>query len=186
MIIISANKSQIFSEDPRIDLTAECKKALNIPDKDASGNPIPIPKDMGLKWLEERNRIADRALLDNVERTGYSYQQSYGGYHSQTDNVTDSYEPTYIVYAFYRDGSPVKWEDLYRFALDMCRKYKQDSVYIQAPGEAPNHVDMDGNIVNSSSTKNFKVNRDQETYYTTNKKKRRGIPQRFTADIRYD
>jgi hypothetical protein len=67
----------------------------------------------------------------------------------------------------------------------MCKKYKQESVYVQRPGEPPVYLDCDGNQMNSSSSDGFKFNRDQEEYFTT-KSRDKSNPQRFTADIVFE
>ena len=36
--------------------------------------------------------------------------------------------------------------DLYKFGLEMCRKYNQDSFLVQAPNENPKYVTQDGSV----------------------------------------
>lgn len=136
------------------------------------------------EWLRVRNKWADMALLEDIKKAGYAYSKTFGGYHG-TDNVVDSYEPSYIVYNHNRGGSYGNWDSIYNFAIDLCKKYKQGSVYVQAPDEAPVYISGDGEVVSSTSSKNFKINRDKEEFYTTNKRKK-NKPQRFTADIQFE
>ena len=84
-----------------------------------------------------------------------------------------------------RSGGTVDFETLFDLAKDWCGQFKQDSVYVQPPFEAPMYIDCNGNRVDKSSSKNFKFNRDNEEFCTTTKRKRTA-PQRFTADINFE
>lgn len=183
MVIISANRSAIESSNPEQDLTDEFEKAMEKKggvhgiDSDAMYDEM---KD----WLKQRNARADKELLKDIHDAGFSYTPVFGGYHGR-DDVIDSYEPSYVVYSYNRDGGLIKFDYLEQFAIDMCRKYKQDSVYVQRPGEPPVYLDADGNQINSSSSDNFKFNRNQEEFFTTTSRDKTH-PQRFTADIVFE
>lgn len=49
----------------------------------------------------------------------------------------------------------MNWKQLKQFAIMMCGKYKQDSVYIQAPGEAPVYMNEKGEVTSKRSSKNL-------------------------------
>lgn len=183
MIIISACRSEVDSSNPRLSLRDEFEKdaefvgGLKSIDSDAL-------YDFEHDWLKRRNARKDKELRQDIQEAGYSFTPVYGGYKG-TDSVSSSYEPSYIVYNRLRNGEEGNFDDLKQFALDMCRKYGQDSVYVQAPGEAPVYLDDSGNQVNRSSSKNFKFNRyDQEFFTTTSRDKTN--PQQFTADIQFE
>ena len=103
------------------------------------------------------------------------------------ETVTDSYEPSYIIYNHARSHSNDyrDWDELKQFAIELCEKYYQDSVYVQAPDEAPVYLNRHGEVVSSNSSKNFKLNCDNEEYYTTTKRDKNN-PQRFTANIQFE
>ena len=189
-IVISANRTAIHSDNKDNDLTPEYLEYIRsngIEDTDVSRQ----------QWLKNRNATCDKKLSEFLRSSNspWSFNPVFGDYHG-SDNVVDDFEPSYIVYNYSKKGEPFgNFDDLYKFALDVCAKYKQDSVYVCKPGEAPNHVDRYGNIQNSSSSKNYKFNRDNETFYTTTKRDKGLVngkpdkqhsPQRFTADIRYE
>ena len=183
MIIISACRSEVDSSDPELSLRDEFEKdaefvgGLKSIDSDAL-------YDFEHDWLKRRNARKDKELLQDIQEAGYSYTPVYGGYKGR-DSVQSSYEPSYIVYNYYTDGHPGDFDDLKQFACQMCAKYGQESVYVQAPGEAPKYLDKDGNKTNRKSSKNFKFNRDQEEYFTTTSRDKTN-PQQFTADIRFN
>lgn len=176
-IVISANRSAIASENPDCSLIPEYADFLK-------ENNIQDSPELAAQWLKKRNKKADEALRNELVNSKYSFSSVFGGYHG-TDSVVDEFEPSYVVYNYTKTGESGAMEDLFKFALDLCGKYKQDSVYVQAPGESPNYYNAHGVKVNTSSTKNFKLNRDGEEFYTTAKRDKNN-PQRFTADIQFE
>lgn len=183
MIIISANRSAIDSDNPKQSLRPAFDKYIN-----KMGGYEAIDSDAlyneEQNWLRRRNAAADKQLLQDIKNAGYTYTPVYGGYHG-SDDVQDSYEPSYVIYNYKRSNEPADFQELEALALKLCSKYHQDSVYVQRPNQPPVYLDCDGNQVNSSSSDNFKFNRDKEQFYTTNKRDKSN-PQRFTSDIVFE
>lgn len=177
MIIVSANKSGIFYSNENISLEDEYEEWL-------SKNNFDDSEKQRMLFLKERNRSADRQLEMEIKKHGYSFSRVFGGY-KDLDNNTDSYEPSFIVYSTTKSGDLVDFDELEDFAIQMCKKFKQDSVYVQRPGETPVYIDMNGNQVNSDSSKKMKFNNDHEEFFTTTKRKKNNN-KRFTSDIRFE
>lgn len=177
-IIISANRSEIYDERKEMDLTPQfvedCKtRGLNHEDE-----------NMQKEWLRAYNKKMDNELKKELQNSIYAYTPVYGGYHG-TNDVTDSFEPSYVVYCHGKKHASdyLNWDNLRKYAVDLCRKYKQDSVYVQAPNESPVYLNGNGQETNEKgSLDNFKFNDNSQTYYTTIKRKKNN-PQRFTADM---
>ena len=183
MVIISANRSAIDSENPRLSLRPDFERYLNsIGGYDGIDSDALYDEERN--WLKRRNAKADKTLKRDIIDAGYSYTPVFGGYHGK-DGVTDSYEPSYVVYARDRSGEVVDFQELVDFALEMCRKYGQESVYVQGPGQPPMYLDSEGDRVDTSSTDKFKLNRDDEEFFTTISRDKTN-PQRFTADIVFE
>lgn len=180
MIIISANRSSIDSDNEQNSLKGDFEKWCDKEKVDYTD------VDQQKFWLNERNKQAEADLKKILKASPFAYSPVYGGYHG-TDSVVDSFEPSYIVYAHGKNYSTdyEPFDKLYKFALELCKKYKQDSVYIQPPHEAPYYVNGDGQTVSSKSSKNFKVNDDSQEFFTTSKRKKNN-PQKFTADIQFE
>lgn len=181
-IIISACRSSVESDNPNTDLTKEYEEwAKTHFVKDAGDEKNKV-------WfLKDHNEMSD-GELERMLRSAefpFSFSAVYGGYHGQDGNV-DSFEPSYVIYNHMKDGTVGNWESLYELALTLCRRYKQESVLINAPGAAPVYQDCDGNTVSSKSSNATKFNREGEEYFTTAKKEKRGNPQRFTFDIQFE
>lgn len=178
MVIVSANKSGIFYTNPEISLEDEYEEWL-------TANELEDDDSNRKKFLTRLNLKNDKRLEREIKEHGFTFSKVYGGYHDPDGN-TDSYEPSYIIYTQTRTGEKTPFEEIRQFALDACAEFKQDSVYIQAPGAAPEYRDMHDRKTNSTQSKDFKLNRPSEEFFTTVKRKRRGVPQRFTADIKFE
>ena len=183
MVIISSQVSSIERDDPELDLTAEFEKSLEKKGGIQSIDSDALYDEMQ-DWLRRRNAFADRQLKKDIHAAGYSYTPVFGGYKMQ-ETGEESHEPSYVVYCYDRKGQPCDFQQLKDFALRMCGKYKQESVYVQAPGEPPVYLDRHGDQMNSSSSNNFKFNREGETYFTTTGRDKNS-KQRFTADIVFE
>lgn len=173
-VILSANRSVIAPDDgnPDTDLTPKYQEFLM---KTGAVDDRRTKAD----WLRRRNKEADQELKRDIQATGYSYTPVFGGYHG-SDSVVDSFEPTYIVYNKDRKGNTGNFKDLFNFAIAMCGKYKQDSVYVQAPGQSPNYYNCHGVKVNTTTSMDFAIDDSDREYFTTNKRQKRGNPSRFT------
>lgn len=177
-MVISANRSEIKSNNPNCDLTKEYSSFL-------TKNNLEDSDEMKQKWLNHRNKEAYNHLYNFLRRSvNYSYTPTYGGYHGE-DAVVDSYEPSFIVYNYNKKGEPMDAENLKKVGMRLCKMFNQESFYWQAPNEPPVYLNEKGEKTNSRSSLNFKINRDNEMFYTTSKKKKRN-PQKFTADIQFE
>ena len=142
---------------------------------------------------EERNIKATQNLIQDLKNSNFSYLPTYGGYHG-TDNVVDVFEPNFTVFNYSQNGNPTNWEDLHKFALDMCAKYEQDSVYINEPGKAPEYQNANGDKINRTSTKKYIKNDLNQEYFTSLSSpeeiaahgKTQKIGRRFTSDIQFE
>ena len=180
-IVISANRSEVFSSNPECDLTDEYVKYCKL------NNEEPEDENVQKDWLAQRNNNADKELKDILKASKYGFTPVYGGYHGG-DDVVDSFEPSYIVYNHVKGGGAgdhLNFDELRQFGIDLAKKFKQESVYSQGPDEEPNYVGQNGEKQNSSSSKDFKINRDDEMFYTTTRRDKND-PQRFTADIQFE
>lgn len=143
---------------------------------------------------EDYNTKATQSLISDLKNSGFSYLPSYGGYRGP-DDVVDSYEPWFIVFNYNGKGEPQDRNELYSFALEMCGKYEQTSVYVNAPGEAPNNLNRNGKKVNKHSSKNYVKNDLSQESYTSlsspkeiedNMSKGLQVGGRFTSDIQFE
>ena len=98
--------------------------------------------------LANINRKRVKSMVNDIKQSGFSYTPTYGGFIENvgSDNETNVYERSFIVYNKDKRGNNLNFGDLYKFGLEMCRKYNQDSFLVQAPNENPKYVTQDGSI----------------------------------------
>lgn len=89
-----------------------------------------------------------KELVSILKQTDFSYTPTYGGFieNQGKENEENVYERSFVVYNHHKDGSVGDFKDLYQFALEMCKKYNQDSVLIKAPNGNPQYVKQDGEV----------------------------------------
>ena len=89
-----------------------------------------------------------KEFVDILKQTDFSYTPVYGGFieNKGKENEENVYERSFVVYNHHKDGSVGDFEELRQFALDMARKYNQDSVLIQEPNGKPQYVKQDGEV----------------------------------------
>ena len=185
-IIVSANKSSVDSSLEE-DFLQWCKEH-NFDSEE------PFTETTYLKY---RNLTADKELMSYLRSSDnkFSFTPINGGYRDKKGN-TDSFEPSFIIYNRYKKDTKNQdyertWEDLYDLALQICEAYEQDSVYIQAPNEAPKYVNSKGETVSSRSSKKMKYNDTNQEYFSTitrygASRGKRSPVRRFTSDISFD
>lgn len=80
------------------------------------------PKDQS---MEEREK-ATKLLEQDIIKAGYSYKKTWGGYKENT--LPEGFEDSFIVFNYSSSGELRDWANLYKFAIEMCKKYHQHSV----------------------------------------------------------
>ena len=132
----------------------------------ASKNPQEHPE-----WDNEKKSAE---LESDIQSKGYSYTVGWGGYEGiEDDSYNASYEKSFIVYNYVSDDN---WhqdkregdiDDLKAFAIDMCGKFEQESVYFKAPGEPPVWLDESGKVVSKRSSDKVWKNDPNMPYFTS-------------------
>ena len=117
--------------------------------------------DMSVEYNEKKTR----ELISDLKASGFRYMPIYGGYKGD-DNVVDNYEPSFMVFPYNVKDGEQNPEELKEFVIDMCGKYKQNSILLVEPEGIPNYLDMNGNKINKSSTRNLSIDDALQTYFT--------------------
>ena len=115
---------------------------------------------------DEYNEKKTRELISDLKASGFRYMPIYGGYKGD-DNVVDNYEPSFMVFPYNVKAGEQNPEELKEFVIDMCGKYKQNSILLVEPEGIPNYLDMNGNKINKSSTRNLSIDDALQTYFTS-------------------
>ena len=162
MFVISAGRNKIENSNPEQSLREELRawKSAN------TGKTIE-------EFLKEYNNAQDARLKKELDKSGCSYRKAYGGY------KTDPMEKSYIVFSDKKDGSKMSTEEMFDLAIELCDKFKQETVYIKMNGKNPawytykGKQDFEfGKGVKMNRQINKSIGRGEETGYTTLKRKK--------------
>ncbi len=157
MIVISAHRSAIASGNPDNDLQAEYEEWC---DKEHFNRNSAVSKQ---SWLNGRNKLASESLRLAIKESPFMYSSIYDC-HKDSPIYSSIYDylmeadylvPTFIVYSLGRSRTAplpvIQFDELYNYAVKLCKKYKQDSVYVQPPNQAPFYVDGNGDKISDDS-----------------------------------
>ena len=157
MIVISAYSSAIASDNPDNDLQTDYEEWC---DEEHFNRNSAVSKQ---SWLNGRNKLASESLRLAIKESPFEYSSIYD-YHKDSPLYEPMYDylreadllvPSFIVYSLGRSSTihkpVIQFDELYNFAIELCKKYKQDSVYIQPPNQAPFYVDGNGGKISDDS-----------------------------------
>ena len=96
----------------------------------------------------QTNNQLSKQLLNDIKNSGFSFVPVFGGFieNKGTENEKQVYETSYIVLNFDRNGNEKDFNALKNLAINLCKKYNQDSVLVKAPNGAPQYITQNGNV----------------------------------------
>lgn len=126
---------------------------------DDDGNPI----------TSSENKRTSSELENDIRQSGFTYMPVYSGYtYKNADNESiPVFEISFIVYNYTKNENGYVIGDfnkLQKYALDLCKKYKQETVYIQPAGQSPAYYDQNGNKVTHLASVNRVDNLDTQKF----------------------
>ena len=105
----------------------------------------------------EYNERQTGRLISDLVRSGFRYLPVYGDCRGK-DGMEDDREPSFLGFPYDRNGNELNCDDLENFALAMCGKYGQDSVFVSKPEESPHYLDANGKPAEKRSSMKLFVN----------------------------
>lgn len=93
------------------------------------------------------NNVKTNELKRDIYDFGYQFIPVQGGYH-ELNSDEESVEQSFII-VNYKRGSNVPvgdFAELKAIAIDLCKKYRQDSVLIVEPEKKPTYYKQDGSV----------------------------------------
>lgn len=115
----------------------------------------------------EENEENTRNLIQDLRRSPFTFLPGYGGYHDRSGDEQASFEASFNVFNYDKNGKPLNWEDLYNFAIELCGKYDQYSVLVKAPGKDPIYVDRNGEKANDRESGEVFKNDPNQIFFTS-------------------
>ena len=71
-------------------------------------------------------------MISDLKASGFRYMPIYGGYKGD-DDVVDDYESSFMIFPYNVKDGEQNPEELKEFVIDMCGKYKQNSILLVEP-----------------------------------------------------
>lgn len=137
------------------------------------------------------NKEKTNELKNILKKSQFSYKFVIGGY---KEDVLENDKPTgkkrtvkedsFIIYNKTKNGEIPKKNKLFKFALNLCNKFEQDSILYSENGDKPRYYKQNGEIDSSFNNKKYTINDVNAEYFTQfDHKKSIKIPrQRFTLN----
>ena len=117
--------------------------------------------------LSSINNIRIRELIELIKESGFSYTPVYGGFieNQGEENEENVYERSFIIYPYNKKGELMNFELLRDFAIEMGKRFNQDSVLIKEPNGNAKYVKQNGDI-DFEFGDNIEFNDLTQTYFT--------------------
>lgn len=111
-----------------------------------------LDKDLSIPsnhYWQKSNRTKSSDLGKDIEKAGYWYTQTMGGYPEENPNgsLENVKERSYFVVNKNMDDDKAR-ETFENFMFDMCKKYGQDSIYMNTKNYPSGLYDKDRKLVN--------------------------------------
>ena len=130
---------------------------------------------------EQENNIRTNELKALIKNAGFSFKEVAGGFieNKGTSNEKEVHEKSFVIYNFKQGGKEANKGELLRFAMQMCKRYNQDSILYREKGDKPRYYTKNGKVDSTFKNK-FIFNDKQQEYFTDLKKGKNN--ERFTLD----
>lgn len=118
------------------------------PCRSSSEYNLDSSKPNDVRKTNEINNKRIQDLIKKIKASGYSYTPVYGGFIEDkgTENETNVYERSFIVYNHDRQGNTQDFQRLADLAIQWANDYNQNSVLICAPNGTPTYYKKDGSV----------------------------------------
>lgn len=125
-----------------------------------------------------KNNQRSNELKTLINQAGFVFKRIQGGFIENLGekDQTEVNETSFIIYNVKKGGVAPKANELFKFAMKMCRKYGQDSILYAEKGDKPRYYTKQGQVDSTFSNK-FILNDKSQMYFSEF-----GTNKRFTLD----
>ena len=117
----------------------------------------------------EENKKAAIELQKDIRSKNLGYVSTLGGFEEKDLNTGLPVKVTELSFIVPYNAAVISQEDFFDFAVEMCKKYNQDSVLIQVPwynDGIPTYIDKNGNDDFKLDPNKHLADPEKDTYYT--------------------
>ena len=117
----------------------------------------------------EENKKAAIELQKDIRSKNLGYVSTLGGFEEKDLDTGLPVKVTELSFIVPYNAAVISQEDFFDFAVEMCKKYNQDSVLIQVPwynDGIPTYIDKNGNDDFKLDPNKHLADPEKDTYYT--------------------
>lgn len=117
--------------------------------------------------LNQINNERIKKMVSLIQSSKYSYTPTYGGFieNQGSENEEVVHERSFVIYNYDKKGNIGDFNELKEFALELGKKFNQDSVLVKAPDGKPEYLKPDGSL-DISFSGDVSFNDVQQQFFT--------------------
>lgn len=127
------------------------------------------------EFSKNENEYRTNQLKEIIQNSPFSFKKVLGGFIETKKDGTkqEVKESSFIIYNYDKNGNVVEKDKLFKFALQICKKFNQDSILYSEKGDKPRYYTKQGKVDSSFSKTGFTFNDKTQQYFTDFSKNKR-------------
>jgi hypothetical protein len=127
------------------------------------------------EFTKEENEKRTNQLKEILQKSSFSFKKVLGGFIETKEDGSkkEVKEKSFIIYNYDKNGNIAEKDKLFKFALQICKKFNQDSILYSEKGDKPRYYTQQGKVDSSFSNAGFTFNDKKQQYFTDFSKNKR-------------
>ena len=127
------------------------------------------------EFTKEENEKRTNQLKEILQKSSFSFKKVLGGFIETKEDGSkkEVKEKSFIIYNYDKDGNVAEKDKLFKFALQICKKFNQNSILYSEKGDKPRYYTQQGKVDSSFSNAGFTFNDKKQQYFTDFSKNKR-------------
>ena len=127
------------------------------------------------EFTKEENEKRTNQLKEILQKSSFSFKKVLGGFIETKEDGSkkEVKEKSFIIYNYDKNGNVAEKDKLFKFALQICKKFNQDSILYSEKGDKPRYYTQQGKVDSSFSNAGFTFNDKKQQYFTDFSKNKR-------------
>lgn len=127
------------------------------------------------EFTKEENEKRTNQLKEILQKSSFSFKKVLGGFIETKEDGSkkEVKEKSFIIYNYDKNGNVAEKDKLFKFALQICKKFNQNSILYSEKGDKPRYYTQQGKVDSSFSNAGFTFNDKKQQYFTDFSKNKR-------------
>lgn len=127
------------------------------------------------EFTKEENEKRTNQLKEILQKSFFSFKKVLGGFIETKEDGSkkEVKEKSFIIYNYDKNGNVAEKDKLFKFALQICKKFNQNSILYSEKGDKPRYYTQQGKVDSSFSNAGFTFNDKKQQYFTDFSKNKR-------------